>query len=42
MGILMLGAGVDSTITIAAQGAQALEALEALEALIADRFGEDE
>jgi phosphocarrier protein len=42
MGILMLGAGVDSTITVAAQGAQALDALEALEALVADRFGEDE
>jgi phosphocarrier protein len=42
MGILMLGAGLDSTITVAAQGAQALEALEALEALLADRFGEDE
>ena len=39
MGILMLGAGLDSTITVAAQGA---EALQALEALIASRFDEDE
>jgi phosphocarrier protein len=42
MGILMLSAGLDSTITVAAQGAEALQALEALEALLADRFGEDE
>jgi phosphocarrier protein len=42
MGILMLGAGLDSTITVAAQGAEALQALEALEALLANRFGEDE
>ena len=42
MGILMLGAGLDSTITVAAQGAEALKALEALEALLANRFGEDE
>ena len=42
MGILMLGAGLDSTITVAAQGAEALPALEALEALLANRFGEDE
>jgi phosphocarrier protein HPr len=42
MGILMLGAGPGSTITVSARGAQALEALEALEALVASRFGEDE
>jgi len=42
MGILTLGAGLGSTITVSARGAQAREALDALEALVADRFGEDE
>jgi phosphocarrier protein HPr len=42
MGILTLGAGLGSTITVAARGAQAADALEALAALVADRFGEDE
>lgn len=42
MGILTLGAGLGSTITVAARGPQAREALDALAALVADRFGEDE
>jgi phosphocarrier protein HPr len=42
MGILTLGAGLGSTITVAASGAQAREALEALAELVANRFGEDE
>jgi phosphocarrier protein len=42
MGILTLGAGMGSTITVAATGRQADEALTALEALVADKFGEDE
>ncbi|HEX3180767.1 MAG TPA: HPr family phosphocarrier protein [Beijerinckiaceae bacterium] len=42
MGILTLGAGMGSTITVAATGAEAEEALTALEALVADKFGEDE
>ncbi|MGA2485753.1 MAG: HPr family phosphocarrier protein [Roseiarcus sp.] len=42
MGILMLGAGVGSTITVTALGAQATAALDALEALVANRFNEDE
>ncbi|HEY8581257.1 MAG TPA: HPr family phosphocarrier protein [Beijerinckiaceae bacterium] len=42
MGILTLGAGQGSTITVAARGEQAQEALDALEKLVADRFGEDE
>ena len=42
MGILTLGAGIGSTITVTATGPQALEALDALEALISNRFGEDE
>ncbi|QGM97651.1 HPr family phosphocarrier protein [Methylocystis parvus] len=42
MGILTLGAGQGSTITVGASGPQAAEALDALEALVASRFGEDE
>jgi len=42
MGILMLGAGLGSTITVTALGAQAIEALDAIEALVANRFNEDE
>ncbi len=42
MGLMMLGAGPGSTVTISASGAQAQEALETLAGLIADRFGEGE
>ena len=42
MGILTLGAGLGSTITVFASGVQAREALEALAELVANRFGEDE
>jgi phosphocarrier protein len=42
MGILTLGAGMGSTITVSAAGPQALAALEAIAALVAARFGEDE
>jgi phosphocarrier protein HPr len=42
MGILTLGAGMGSTITVAATGPQADDALTALQALVADKFGEDE
>ncbi len=42
MGILTLGAGMGSTITVSASGADAGQALDALADLIADRFGEDE
>lgn len=42
MGILTLGAGRGSTITVFASGLDAKEALDALEELIANRFGEDE
>jgi phosphocarrier protein HPr len=42
MGILTLGAGLGSTITVTASGAQAREALDALAALISSRFGENE
>ena len=42
MGILTLGAGPGSTITVFAFGVQAQEAIDALDALVANRFGEDE
>ena len=41
MGILTLGAGMGSTITVAAMGAQAREAIEAIDALVASKFGEE-
>jgi phosphocarrier protein HPr len=42
MGILTLGAGIGTVITVSATGAQAQEAVEAIEALINDKFGEGE
>ncbi|MFM8701976.1 MAG: HPr family phosphocarrier protein [Hyphomicrobiales bacterium] len=42
MGILTLGAGIGSTITLTAIGDDAEAALESLTALIANRFGEDD
>ena len=42
MGVLTLGAGIGSTITIVAKGAEAQPALDALATLIADKFGEGE
>ncbi len=42
MGILTLGAGIGSTITLAAKGEEAEVAITALVTLVADRFGEDE
>jgi phosphocarrier protein HPr len=42
MGILTLGAGLGSTITVFASGTEARQALEALAELVANRFGEDE
>jgi phosphocarrier protein HPr len=42
MGILTLGAGPGTTVTISATGPQGAEAVDALAHLIADRFGEDE
>jgi phosphocarrier protein len=41
MGLMMLGAGLGSDVSISASGRQAQEALNALEALIASKFGED-
>ena len=42
MGILTLGAGKGTTITVSATGPQAEAAVAALAALVANRFGEDE
>jgi phosphocarrier protein len=42
MGILTLGAGPGSTITVIASGAEAGAALDALDELVSNRFGEDE
>jgi phosphocarrier protein HPr len=42
MGILMLGAGLGSSISVAALGSDAEAALNALAALVSSRFGEDE
>ncbi|MBX9741114.1 MAG: HPr family phosphocarrier protein [Beijerinckiaceae bacterium] len=42
MGILTLGAGIGSTITVSARGSEASDCLEAITQLVANRFGEDE
>ena len=42
MGVMMLAAGMGSTVTLEAVGEKADEAMEALTALINDRFGEGE
>jgi phosphocarrier protein HPr len=41
MGLMMLAAGIGSTIEISAEGAEAEAALEALCALVAGRFDEE-
>ena len=41
MGLMMLAAGIGSTIEISAEGAEGAEALDALCALVANRFDED-
>ena len=42
MGLMMLGAGIGTTIQIEAEGEDAHAAVEALAALVADKFGEEE
>jgi len=42
MGLMMLGAGIGSSITVSATGVQAKEAVDALDALVSSRFGEEE
>lgn len=41
MGLMMLAAGIGSSIDVSVTGPQAAEALEAITALVADRFGEE-
>lgn len=41
MGLMMLAAGIGSTIEVSANGNDATAALDALEKLIDDRFGEE-
>jgi phosphocarrier protein HPr len=42
MGILTLGAGIGTKITVAVRGPEADTALQAIADLVANRFGEDE
>jgi phosphocarrier protein len=42
MGVMMLAAGIGSTVVLDTEGERAQEAMDALLALIADRFGEGE
>jgi phosphocarrier protein len=42
MGLMMLGAGIGSSITVSATGAQASQAIAALDALVSGKFGEEE
>ncbi len=42
MGVMMLAAGIGSTVTIQAEGEQADIALDAVQALFDDKFGEGE
>jgi phosphocarrier protein len=42
MGLMMLAAGIGTTIHVTAEGREADAALVALAALVAERFGEDE
>lgn len=42
MGVMMLAAGLGSTVTLDTEGERAQEAMDAMLALIADRFGEGE
>lgn len=42
MGLMMLAAGIGTSITLTARGPEAPQAIEALAALVADRFGEGE
>ena len=42
MGLMMLSAGIGTSITVTATGPEAQEALTALDALVSSRFGEEE
>jgi len=42
MGLMMLAAGIGTSITVTAIGPEAQEAISALDTLVSTRFGEDE
>jgi phosphocarrier protein HPr len=42
MGLMMLAAGIGTSIEVSATGAQAREVVDALDALVSGRFGEEE
>jgi phosphocarrier protein HPr len=42
MGLMMLAAGIGTSITVSATGPDAAQCVAALDALVASRFGEDE
>ena len=42
MGLMMLGAGIGSSVTVSATGPQAKEAVDALDALVSGKFGEED
>ena len=42
MGLMMLAAGIGTSITVSATGAEARQAIDALDTLVSTRFGEDE
>ncbi|PIO99579.1 Phosphocarrier protein HPr [uncultured Pleomorphomonas sp.] len=42
MGLMMLAAGIGSSIEVRATGAEAAAAMDAIAALVSDRFGEGE
>jgi phosphocarrier protein len=42
MGLMMLAAGIGTSITVSAAGPQAAECVDALAALVAGKFGEEE
>ena len=42
MGLMMLAAGIGTSITVTATGPEAQDAIAALDALVSSRFGEEE
>ena len=42
MGLMMLAAGIGTSIEVSAMGAQAAEVVDALDALVSGKFGEEE
>ena len=42
MGLMMLAAGIGTSIEVAATGVQAAEVVDALDALVSGKFGEEE